>query len=228
MNGTSCATFSCASWLSMVTADGVAIRLVFESPCSARIIAAKFTPVAAMRPIPKVVPCRAPARPARHDGLSTACRELREVDARRPATGTCPPECACRRSRTTRPSSRRARRSCSTCTSTMMASTSTCARRMSSLSTTALSERMTLAGAVITSALVSGSAQMVVERSALAPTPPPPAAPPRRCAARDGHGGADLFLELGGDLFRVGELQVDAPACRRRFRAACRGARPAP
>ena len=54
--------------------------------------------------------------------------------------------------------------------STMMASTSTCMRRMSSLSTTPMSERMTLAGAVMTSALVSGSAQMVVERSALAAT----------------------------------------------------------
>ena len=56
MKGTSCATLSCASWLSMVTAEGVEIRLVFESPCSARIMAAKFTPVAAMRPMPKVVP----------------------------------------------------------------------------------------------------------------------------------------------------------------------------
>ena len=30
----------------------------------------------------------------------------------------------------------------------------------------------------------------------------------RRRAGGDGHGRADLFLELGGDLFRVGELQV--------------------
>ena len=42
----------------------------------------------------------------------------------------------------------------------------------------ALSERMIFAGAVITSALVSGSAQIVVDLSALAATPPPPAAPP--------------------------------------------------
>ena len=66
-----------------------------------------------------------------------------------------------------------------TCTSTMMASTSTCARRMSSFSITDNSDFITLAGAVITRALVSGSAQMVVDRSALAATPPPPGwAPP--------------------------------------------------
>jgi hypothetical protein len=36
-----------------------------------------------------------------------------------------------------------------------------------------MSERMTFCGAVMISALVSGSAQIVVERSALAATPPP-------------------------------------------------------
>ena len=46
-------------------------------------------------------------------------------------------------------------------TSTMIACTSTCARRMSSLSITALSARMVRCGAVITSALVSLSAQIV-------------------------------------------------------------------
>ena len=68
---------------------------------------------------------------------------------------------------------------------------------------------MTLAGAVITSALVSGSAQMVVDRSALAATPPPPPArPPAAGAPGDSHGGADLFLEFGGDLLGVCVLQI--------------------
>ena len=69
---------------------------------------------------------------------------------------------------------------------------------------------MTLAGAVMTSALVSGSAQMVVERSALAADAAggrrrrPRGAPPVMATVA-----ADLFFQLGGDLFRVGELQVD-------------------
>ena len=66
-------------------------------------------------------------------------------------------------------------------TSTMIASTMTCARRMSSLSTIAISEFMVLAGAVMTSALVSGSAQMVVgppEAPAAAPAAPAAGAPP--------------------------------------------------
>src|SRR5258708_4572822 len=56
-NGTSCATFTSASWLSMVTAEGVATTLVFVSPRIARSMAAKFTPVPAMPPMPTVVPC---------------------------------------------------------------------------------------------------------------------------------------------------------------------------
>src|SRR5205807_839852 len=58
MNGTSCATLRSASWLSMVTAEGVERTLVLVSPRSARSVAAKFTPVPAMRPMPIVVPCR--------------------------------------------------------------------------------------------------------------------------------------------------------------------------
>ena len=84
MNGTSCATLSSASWLSIVTADGVAMMLVFESPWMARSIAAKFTPVAAMRPMPKVVPvlsadaahwqgCRSPAPAAARFTPPTGC-----------------------------------------------------------------------------------------------------------------------------------------------------------
>ena len=44
----------------------------------------------------------------------------------------------------------------------MIASTSTCGRRMSSLSMTAISERMIFGGAVMTSALVCLSAQIVM------------------------------------------------------------------
>ena len=175
MNGTSWATLICASWLSMVTADGVEIRLVFESPCSARIIAAKFTPVAAMRPMPKVVPV--PSAAGALEGLSTACASCARLT---PPTGdwNVPRGMLLLSSDHTAqftPSSA----SLVTCTSTMMASTSTCARRMSSFSITDNSDFITLAGAVITRALVSGSAQMVVDRSALAATPPPPGwAPP--------------------------------------------------
>jgi hypothetical protein len=74
--GTSCATFSSASWLSIVTVEGVAMMLVFESPWIARNIAAKFTPVAAMRPMPKVVPVPSNGFPPL--GLSIDCaREAR-------------------------------------------------------------------------------------------------------------------------------------------------------
>ena len=42
----------------MVTAEGVATTLVLVSPRMARSMAAKFTPVPMMRPMPMVVPCR--------------------------------------------------------------------------------------------------------------------------------------------------------------------------
>ena len=42
-NGTSCATLSSASWLSIVMAEGVAMMLVCESLWIARSTAAKFT-----------------------------------------------------------------------------------------------------------------------------------------------------------------------------------------
>ncbi len=51
--------------------------------------------------------------------------------------------------------------------STMMASTCTCARRISSLSMTAISDFMILGGAVMMSALVATSAQMVTLASTL-------------------------------------------------------------
>ena len=60
-------------------------------------------------------------------------------------------------------------------TSTSMASMITWARRTSSRSTTDIRERMAFGGAVMTSALVSGSAQIVIDLS----TPPGAAAPGR-------------------------------------------------
>ena len=62
-------------------------------------------------------------------------------------------------------------------TSTMMASTRTCARRISSLSTTPIKFRIVLGVAVITSAFVWGSAQMIVPFSSLAACPCAPPAP---------------------------------------------------
>ena len=69
--------------------------------------------------------------------------------------------------------------------STRIASTSTCARRMSSRSTIDMTERMIFGGAVTTSALVFGSAQIV---TLLSPPPlaiggAPPGAPPGAAAA---------------------------------------------
>ena len=66
---------------------------------------------------------------------------------------------------------------------------------------------MIFGGAVMTSALVSLSAQIVVLRSAAACGAwrrPLPGAH-RRAACADAR---DLFLELGGDLFGVGVVQV--------------------
>ena len=70
------------------------------------------------------------------------------------------------------------------------------------LSMTLISERIVLGGAVMTSALVSGSAQMVVllvgdRRRRRAGGAPAAAA-----------GAGDLFLELGGDLLGIGVAQV--------------------
>ena len=66
-------------------------------------------------------------------------------------------------------------------TSAMIASTSTCGRRMSSLSMMLMIERMIFGGAVMISALVGGSAQIVAFFSALRlrTLPPLRAAPPR-------------------------------------------------
>ena len=83
---------------------------------------------------------------------------------------------------------------------------------------TVISERMVFGGAVMTSALVSGSAQIVTDLSA------PPAA--AAAAAAPGCAAADatrLLLQLARELFRVGVIAGSGPAYRRRLRAACRG-----
>ena len=82
MNGTSCATLISASWLSIVTVEGVAITLVFDRRCSARIIAAKFTPVAAIRPMPNVVPVGSRAGRDRGGIVHRLCQRSR--GSRRP------------------------------------------------------------------------------------------------------------------------------------------------
>jgi hypothetical protein len=88
---------------------------------------------------------------------------------------------------------------------------------MSRRSTIVLIERMTFGGAVTTSALVCGSAQIDTLLS-----PPPAAGCDRgrgrgstaagcRTAGRRGHGrgdALDLLAKLGGDLFRVGVVQI--------------------
>ena len=131
--------------------------------------------------MPKVVPVAEPGCGA-VAGLSTAAGQLDEVDAADRRLMNAPTGM-----RVSSSSDHTAQFTPSsaflfTLTSTMIASTSTCVRRMSSLSMIAMSERMILAGAVMTSALVSGSAQIVVERSALAATLEA-AAPPRRRGA---------------------------------------------
>ena len=179
-NGTSCATLISASWLSIVTIEGVAIMLVVESPRSARSTAAKSTPPLPRRPTPTVVPrgtlvsvVGSVAARARSTMLTPPTGSMKPptaLSALLPSTSQLTPSSA----------------DLSAETSTMIASTMTCARRISSLSITAIKEFMVLAGAVITSALVSGSAQMMVLRSALADVVDPaagaPAATPCTCS----------------------------------------------
>ena len=177
-NGTSCATLISASSLSIVTMDGVAMMLVVESPRSARTTAAKLTPVSFRRPTPMVVP-----RGALVSVVGSFTARARSMMLTPPTGSMKPP--------TTFPlwepsSTQLTPRSAalSAETSTMIASTITCARRMSRRSTIDIRAFICLAGAVTTSALVPGSAQMVVPRSApvpaLAPAAPgvvPPVAP---------------------------------------------------
>ena len=172
MKGTSCATFSSASWLSIVTADGVAITLVSVSPRMARTMAAKLTPVPAMRPMPMVVPCSSVVlalagfwiAPARSTML------VPPTGLTKAAAGTFVP---LEKAAQLMPSSA----SLSSSTSAMIASTSTCGRRMSSLSTISMTARMSLGGAVTTRALLAGSAHTIAFFSAWAAAEPPPPAP---------------------------------------------------
>ena len=95
---------------------------------------------------------------------------------------------------------------------------------MSSLSITAISDFMIFGGAVMMSALVATSAQMVTLASTLEAPPPAAAAGAPFCGAAQGfRGGARLALQLVGDLFgvripQVAHLGVAAPSA-----GACRG-----
>ena len=101
--------------------------------------------------------------------------------------------------------------SLSTSTSTMIASTSTCGRRMSSLSMMSMTARMIFGGAVMTSALLVGSAQTMALFSACCCGEPPPRPPaPRRTGGGLGDAG-DLLLELRGDLLGIRVVQVAHP-----------------
>src|ERR1700722_17794398 len=181
-NGTSLATFSVASWLSMVTADGVATMLELVSLLIALSIAAKLTPEDATRPTPKIAPVGIVAPPA-NAVVGFATRVARStIDV--PLMGEMNPPAGTAvlpwpKNAQLTPSDADLLRS----TSTMMASTSTCARRMSSLSTTDMRLRMIFGVAVITSAFVCGSAQMTVPFSSFAACPCAAAAPPVELAA---------------------------------------------
>jgi hypothetical protein len=98
-----------------------------------------------------------------------------------------------------------------TSTSTIMASTSTWARRMSSLSMTAMSDFMIFGGAVMMRALVGMSAQMVTLASTFEAPEPDEAAGVAPWTLRPGlrlGGGRGLTLEFVGQLFGVGVQQV--------------------
>jgi hypothetical protein len=89
-------------------------------------------------------------------------------------------------------------------TSTMIASTSTCARRMSSLSMTDMRLRMTFGVAVITSAFVcrirpdDGAALGLRLRGLRT----------GRAAARSARGAGNLFFQFRGDFFGIAILKV--------------------
>ena len=160
----------------MVVADGVAITLVLESERRARSIAAKFTPDEAMRPMPKVGPRGAVVAV---DGLLTA-RARSMIDSglllAAPTGETKPPAGMVGLPSLDQTAQFTPRsEALSMRTSTMMASTSTCARRISKRSTMVISMRMVLGGAVTTMALVCGSAQMLVALSAVGAAPAAPA-----------------------------------------------------
>ena len=170
-------------------------------------MAAKFTPVPAMRPTPSVVPCRSVRRKTLAGFCAAAARSTMLVPPTgltKLPTGTVPP---CENAAQFTPSSALLL----TSTSTMIASTSTCGWRMSSLSMTAISARMILGGAVMTSALFAGSAQIMAFFSACASgeaaaPAAPPALPPVAAAMP-----VICSLSFGGDLFGVRVAQVAHP-----------------
>ena len=148
--------FRLASSLSVVTMVGVEMMLVVASARRALRIAAKLVPPSTMRPMPIETPSpiaplgsTAPPLPAE------ARRLIRFVpDAGKfvMPTGVLLPLPSIAQ---VTPMSD----TLSTRTSTIIASTNTCARRISSLSTMDIKERIILGGALTTIALVCGCAQ---------------------------------------------------------------------
>ena len=159
MNGTSCATLICASWLSSVMMDGVEMILVRASPRRARKMAPKFVPLPFKRPMPTVKP---EGTLVMAEGF---CAARMTSPMLVPPMGETKPPAAILSAEPSNTQFTPRSTFFSPDTSTMMASTSTWARRMSRRSTTDMSERMIFGGAVTTKALVSGSAQMVVPPS---------------------------------------------------------------
>ena len=181
-NGTSCAILISASSLSSVTIDGVAMMFVLPMPFSARISAAQLVPFSVSWPSPSVRPL---GRLVTLSGSRTPCRiwprPVPSIGWTKPPAGSWLPSASRSRMAQLTPRSM----ALSADISTRIASTSTWARRMSRRSTMDITERMTFGGAVTTSALVCGSAQMVTPLSPPAPAiaGAAPAAPPGAAAA---------------------------------------------
>src|SRR5580693_4054953 len=146
-----------ASWLSLVSTEGVAMTLVSVSLRMARNMAAKLMPLLATRPRATVVPFS--SAELMLVGLTTAlARSTRlapPTGVRKVAPGMVVPLLSDQVAQFTPSSEDLAR-----FTSTMIASTSTSARRMSSLAMMSLIWRRTFGGAVITRALLAGSDQI--------------------------------------------------------------------
>ena len=146
MNGTSCATLSSASWLSIVIADGVrddvGVRIALDRAQHRGEVHAGGRDAADAEGR-----AGAAAAGARLAGLSIGCASVQRDST--PPTGcdeSRRAECRCRRCRRHTAQFTPSSAFLSTLTSTMMASTSTCMRRISSLSMIVMSERMTLGG----------------------------------------------------------------------------------
>ena len=108
----------------------------------------------------------------------------------------------------------------------MIASTSTCSRRMSSLSMIVMSERMVFGGAVTIERVglrVGPDHRALLGAARRAP-------PPRRGAAAGGglRDAGDLLLQLRGDLLGIGVMQVAHLRVAAVLQRAYRDARSAP